>query len=59
MFLYLDFLQRVIVVRHGQSAYNKLEEESRGLEDPTIFDPEITDKGRKQVRNIMCRGGPA
>lgn len=44
------FLQLLLIVRHGESEYNKAISESRSFADPHIFDPPLTNKGIKQVR---------
>ena len=36
-------------IRHGESEYNAATQYSKGFEDPQIFNPRLTERGRKQV----------
>jgi hypothetical protein len=48
----------VILVRHGESTYNKQDAHGRAWADPTIFDAPLTARGRQQVRGEGgTRGG--
>lgn len=40
----------LIVVRHGESEYNRAVTESKLYADPMIFDPRLTERGLRQVR---------
>lgn len=45
-------LQTVHVIRHGESEFNAATKYQPGFEDPQIFDPALTAKGRAQVLDI-------
>lgn len=45
-------LQYLIVIRHGESEYNKAIVESKSYADPMIFDPRLTQKGLQQVMDV-------
>ena len=47
-------LQHIILIRHGESEYNRAMVEGKDFKDPMIFDPWLTTKGIAQVR--MGRG---
>lgn len=42
-------LQCLLIVRHGESEYNRACTESKSYADPHIFDPQLTAKGHHQV----------
>ena len=56
-------LQVLHVIRHGESEYNAATSYGMDFSDPQIFNPKLTEKGRKQVCVIWllylyctCRG---
>jgi broad specificity phosphatase PhoE len=42
-------VQVLHIIRHGESEYNAATKMARDFRDPQIFDPKLTDKGRKEV----------
>jgi hypothetical protein len=56
--LQIPFLapQHLILIRHGESEYNRAIEQGSGFKDPMIFDPPLTRKGREQVRHALRPG---
>uniref|UniRef100_A0A7S0WR48 Phosphoglycerate mutase-like protein n=1 Tax=Chlamydomonas leiostraca TaxID=1034604 RepID=A0A7S0WR48_9CHLO len=42
----------LVVVRHGESEYNKAVQESKSYADPMIFDPHLTQKGLMQCKEL-------
>ena len=42
-------VQTLHIVRHGESTYNAASRSGSGFSDPQIFDPVLTEKGRRQV----------
>ena len=42
-------LQTVHIIRHGESEYNAATQYNKGFDDPQIYDPKLTAKGRRQV----------
>ncbi|GFH14924.1 Nsp1_C domain-containing protein, partial [Haematococcus lacustris] len=45
--------QMLIIVRHGESEYNKAVLESKHYSDPLIFDPRLTHKGLAQCKELQ------
>mmetsp|Transcript_28813 Transcript_28813/g.63473 ORF Transcript_28813/g.63473 Transcript_28813/m.63473 type:complete len:471 (-) Transcript_28813:1558-2970(-) len=43
----------LVIVRHGESEYNKAVIESKGFGDPMIFDPSLTPKGQQQASGLQ------
>ena len=44
-------MQTLHIVRHGESTYNAASRSGSGFSDPQIFDPVLTEKGRRQVHS--------
>ena len=44
----------VHLIRHGESEYNAATNLSKSFADPQIFDPGLTERGRKQVGFACC-----
>lgn len=47
-------LQVLHVIRHGESEYNAATSYGMDFSDPQIFNPKLTEKGRKQVSVFGC-----
>ena len=45
-------LQVLHVIRHGESEYNAATSYGMDFSDPQIFNPKLTEKGRKQVCHL-------
>jgi len=50
--------QVLYVVRHGESEYNAASRLAQNFHDPQIFDPKLTEKGRRQARARLRRVRP-
>lgn len=49
-------VQMIHIIRHGESEYNAATaSKDLGFGDPQIYDPKLTAKGRRQVRQCGCR----
>jgi hypothetical protein len=48
----LTLLQVLHVIRHGESEYNAATSYGMDFLDPQIFNPKLTEKGRKQVCHL-------
>lgn len=46
-----DVLQVLHIIRHGESEYNAASRVSREFVDPQIFNPKLTEKGRREVHH--------
>lgn len=46
-------VQTLHIVRHGESTYNAASRSGTGFSDPQIFDPVLTEKGRRQVHHLV------
>ncbi len=44
--------QHLVLVRHGESEYNRADSESRSTQDPHLYDPRLTSRGREQARKL-------
>lgn len=44
--------RHLILIRHGESEYNRAMEQGSSFKDPMIFDPPLTRKGREQARGL-------
>lgn len=44
--------QHLVLVRHGESEYNRADAESRSTRDPALFDAKLTTKGKKQAGEL-------
>jgi hypothetical protein len=47
--------QHLVLVRHGESEYNRADAESRSTRDPALFDARLTTKGKKQAGELRDR----
>eukprot|EP00955_Chlamydomonas_euryale_P037762 350874-Chlamydomonas_euryale.AAC.7 len=45
----------LIIIRHGESEFNRAVEEGQSFKDPMIFDPPLTSRGRDQARALRER----
>mmetsp|Transcript_12373 Transcript_12373/g.33763 ORF Transcript_12373/g.33763 Transcript_12373/m.33763 type:complete len:527 (+) Transcript_12373:110-1690(+) len=45
----------LLIVRHGESEYNRACSESKSYADPQIFDPHLTTRGRSQCLDLKRR----
>ncbi|KAF5833918.1 hypothetical protein DUNSADRAFT_9578 [Dunaliella salina] len=45
----------LLIVRHGESEYNRACSESKGYADPQIFDPHLTTRGHNQCLDLKRR----
>lgn len=43
-------VQHLVIIRHGESEFNRAVDQQPGFRDPMIFDPHLTALGREQVR---------
>ncbi|KAK9836142.1 hypothetical protein WJX81_004420 [Elliptochloris bilobata] len=43
------------IVRHGESEYNAATSVARDFRDPQIYDPRLTDKGRRQAAKLAAQ----
>lgn len=46
-------MQTLHMIRHGESEYNAATSFGTAFEDPIIFDPQLTAKGRRQVLPML------
>ena len=52
-------VQTLHIVRHGESTYNAASRTGSGFSDPQIFDPVLTENGRRQVHVLRALCGLA
>eukprot|EP00877_Chromochloris_zofingiensis_P003388 jgi/Chrzof1/1304/Cz10g02110.t1 len=52
--IFVPKMQRkcVIIIRHGESVYNRMDSESRNWGDPKVYDAPLTARGDKQAQSL-------